>query len=207
MTDESVPESAREEVVAAVRTALARHGYAGLTTSAVAAESEKSEAFFFYHYDEKEDLLVTFLDAAVGRLARRLTRLDDADPVTQLYASCDVLLGDPTDEQDREWSVARMELLAHAPHNDRFHDRLETYQTAVHNDLTDVLRRGIDAGVFRDTDPEATAAFLLTVGDGAAGTAMALEMVDVGESVRERTADYLETRVLAVGVEPPSDWV
>jgi AcrR family transcriptional regulator len=204
---DAVPEDAREEVVTAVRRALARHGYAELTTSKVAAESEKSEAFFFYHYDTKEDLIVAFLDDAVQRLARRLTRLGGADLVTQLYAACDVLLGDPSDDLDAGTNVAMMELLSHAPHNDRFHDRLETYERAVLADLADVLQRGTETGVFRDVDPEATAAFLLTVGDGTAGMAMALEMHDVGQQVRERVAHYLETCVLAEDVEPPEKWV
>ncbi|WP_276276066.1 TetR/AcrR family transcriptional regulator [Haloarcula regularis] len=76
MSDEreesTVPDAAREEVVQSVMRALAAHGYAGLTTKRVAAESEKSEAFFFYHYDTKEDLIVAFLEWAVDRLSNQV---------------------------------------------------------------------------------------------------------------------------------------
>jgi AcrR family transcriptional regulator len=204
--ESAVPERARAEVVEAVMRALAKHGYAGLTTKQVAAESDKSEAFFFYHYDTKEDLIVAFLEWAVQRLSRQLADLDDADPVTRLYAACDVLLGDPDDEVDRGINVAMMELLAHAPHNERFHDRLSTYERAVIDDLAAIVADGVDTGVFQPVDPEATAAYVVTTTDGTAGTVMALGMTDVGEMVRDRLADYLATTVLADGVEPPEHW-
>ena len=209
MTDDSVsavPPAAREEAVRAVMRALAAHGYAGLTTKKVAAESEKSEAFFFYHYDTKEDLVLAFLDFATGRVASRLAELSEADPVTRLYAACDCLLGNPDDEVDTGIAVAMMELLAHARHNDRFHERLSAYERAVLDDLSGVLNEGIEAGVFRDVDPEATAAFLLTTADGTAGAEKALGMADVGAGVRERLFDYLDRVVLAEGVDPPADY-
>jgi AcrR family transcriptional regulator len=201
---DGVPEAAREEIVGAVMRALARHGYAGLTTKKVAAESEKSEAFLFYHYDTKEDLVLAFLEWAVDRLSRRLEAADaEDDPVARLYAACEVLLGDPEDDLDRGINVAMMELLSHAPHNDAFHDRLVAYERAVLADLTTVLRDGVEAGVFRSIDPEAVAAFLVTATDGTAGAVMALGMADVGAAVREQLFAYLESAVLAEGVEPP----
>jgi AcrR family transcriptional regulator len=193
--EREVPPAARQEAVTAVMRALARHGYAGLTTKKVAAESEKSEAFLFYHYDTKEDLVLAFLDFATGRVADRLAELTDADPVTRLYAACDCLLGDPDDEVDTGIAVAMMELLSHAPHNERFHDRLSTYERAVLADLTGVLREGVDAGVFR-----------LTTTDGTAGAEKALGMHDVGAGVRERLFDYLDRVVLAEGVDPPAGY-
>ncbi len=209
MSDDAVskvPPAAREEAVGAVMRALARHGYAGLTTKKVASESAKSEAFLFYHYDTKEDLVLAFIDFATDRIAGRLAGLDDAGPVTRLYAACDRLLGDPDDEVDRGIAVAMMELLSHAPHNERFHERLSTYERSVLSDLADVIREGIEEGVFRDVDPDATAAFLLTTTDGTAGAEKALGMRDVGAGVRERLFDYLDRVVLAEGVDPPAEY-
>jgi len=199
-----VPEAAREEIVGAVMRALARHGYAGLTTKKVAAESEKSEAFLFYHYDTKEDLVLAFLEWAVDRLSARLAAAGaDDDPVARLYAACEVLLGDIDDEVDRGINVAMMELLSHAPHNEAFHDRLVTYERAVIDDLAGIVREGVEAGVFREIDPESVAAFLVVGTDGTAGAVMALGLRDVGEGVREQVFDYVEAVVLAEGVEPP----
>jgi AcrR family transcriptional regulator len=203
----AVPEAAREEIARAVRAALAAHGYADLTTRQVAAESEKSEAFFFYHCDSKADLILVFLDwAAEYSLGRLDAVADDPDPVRRLYRACDVLLGDPADEFQRGINVAVMELLAHAAHDEAFRDRLTRYERRVLDDLAAVVASGVEAGVFRDVDPESTAAFLLTTADGTAGAVMALGMTDVGERVRERTFDYLDRAVLAPGVDRPPEF-
>lgn len=199
-----VPAAAREEIVGAVMRALAKHGYAGLTTKKVAAESAKSEAFLFYHYDTKEDLVLAFLEWAVDRLSARLAAAGAAaDPVARLYAACEVLLGDVDDDVDRGINVAMMELLSHAPHNEAFHDRLVVYERAVIGDVADIVRDGVEERVFRDVDPESVAAFLVVGTDGTAGAVMALGLRGVGEAVREQVFDYLEAVVLAEGVEPP----
>lgn len=201
---DAVPDVARAEIVGAVRRALAKHGYARLTTKKVAAESEKSEAFFFYHYDTKDDLVVAFLDWATERSAERLAAIDSDDPVTRLFVACDVLVGDYEDEDDRGINVAMMELLSHAPHDEALHDRLSAYERSVIDELAAIVSLGIESGAFRDVDPEATAAYLLMTADGTTGAVMALGMTDVGEKVRERLFDYLTSTVLADGVSPPA---
>ncbi|WP_267642777.1 TetR/AcrR family transcriptional regulator [Haloarchaeobius amylolyticus] len=195
------------DIMEAVLRALAKHGYAGLTTKKVAAEASVSEAGLYYHYDSKDDLVVAFLEWSVERDSKRLSAAADADPVTRLFALCDALLGDPEDEVDRGINVAIMELLAHAPFNDRFHDLLRSYEERVHETLASVIREGVEAGVFReDLDPEATAAYLLVTTDGSAGAVMALGMGDLGEQVRERLFAYLRENVLAEGVDAPASY-
>ena len=200
---DAVPEDARDEVVRAVTRALAKHGYADLTTKKVAAESEKSEAFLFYHYDTKDALVLAFLDWATARLSGQLDDVDDADPLARLDAALDILLGDPADDLDRGIHVAMLELLAHAPHDERFRERLSTYERAMHDDLAGILREGQAAGVVRDVDPESTAAFLLMTADGTAGAVMALGMDDVDAGLREGLAHYLDTVVLAEDASLP----
>jgi AcrR family transcriptional regulator len=198
------PSAARAEVVRAVERALSKHGYAGLTTKNVAAESDKSEAFFFYHYDTKDDLVVAFLDWAIERNRERLAALDD-DPVVRLYDALDVLVGDPTDDVDRGINVAMMELLSHAPHNDRFRERLTAYEQSVIDLFVEIVREGIEGGVFRDVDPEDVAGYLLVTANGTAGAAMALRMDAVDAAVRRELDRYLRTTVLREGVSPPPD--
>ncbi|WP_276276067.1 TetR family transcriptional regulator C-terminal domain-containing protein [Haloarcula regularis] len=117
-----------------------------------------------------------------------------------------MLLGDSSDDVDRGINVAMMELLSHAPHNERFHERLTAYERRVVDDLAAIIEDGIDAGVFRDVDPESTAAYLLMTADGTAGAVMALGMADVEVMVRDRLFDYVGTTVLAEGVEAPPEW-
>jgi AcrR family transcriptional regulator len=199
---DEVPAAAREEAVGAVRRALAKHGYAGLTTKRIAAESAKSEAFLFYHYDSKEELVLAFMDWATGRVTARLDGAQGT-PAQRLYGLCDALVGDPGDDIERGTNVAMMELLAHARHNEEFRERLVAYEEAILADTADLIREGVAAGQFRDVDPESTAAFVLTLADGTVGAVQALGMAEVGEGVRAVLFDYLDSRVLAPDVEPP----
>ncbi|MFB6206268.1 MAG: TetR/AcrR family transcriptional regulator [Haloglomus sp.] len=202
---DDVPQGAREEAVQAVRRALAEHGYAGLTTKKIAAESDKSEAFLFYHYDSKEDLVLAFMDWATDRVTARLEDIE-GDPAQRLYGLCDALVGDPGDDVERGTNVAMMELLSHAPHNERFRERLVAYERAIVDDTAALIREGIETGQFREVDPESTAAFILTLADGTVGAVQALGMTDIGEGVRERLFDYLAREVLAEGVTPPETY-
>jgi len=54
--------------------ALCAHGYADLTTQDIADESETSKASLHYHYDTKEELLLSFLDYLYDRFVERYER-------------------------------------------------------------------------------------------------------------------------------------
>jgi hypothetical protein len=100
-----------------------------------------------------------------------------------------------------------MELLAHAPHEERFARPLESYEWRVLDTVAAVVEDGIEAGVFRpDLDAGATAAYLLVTTDGTAGAVMALGMREVGHQVRDRLFAYLADCVLADGVSPPPEY-
>lgn len=190
-----VPIAIRDEIAQSVLRALAQYGYAGLTTQKVAAESDKSEAALFYHYDTKDDLVVAFLEWAIDHSTNRLTDIDASDPKEELFAACEVLLGDPDDELDRGINVAMMELLAHAPHNDRFSSLLSDFEMVEIETLAAIIDRGIDAGIFRTVDSTAVAAYILMTTDGTAGAVMALGLRDVREQVRDQLFTFIESNL------------
>jgi hypothetical protein len=96
-----------------------------------------------------------------------------------------------------------MELLSHAPHNERFHERLTAYETSVIDLFVDIVEEGIAQGQFVDVDPHDVASYLVVTANGTAGAAMALGMCDVDAGVRRELDRYLRTNVLASDVTPP----
>lgn len=194
--DTDVPVETREEVARAIRRSLAKHGYAALTTKKVGAESEKSESTLFYHYETKDDLIAVFLRSSIGWLSEQLETLDIDDPVEQLTTACELLLVDPDDEHMRAINIAVMELLSHAPYNETLREPLLEYEHHVLDTLADILRDGIEQGVFHAVDPDATAAFILSTTDGSTGCVLALEMDDTGEMIRTRLFEYIESELL-----------
>jgi hypothetical protein len=90
-----------------------------------------------------------------------------------------------------------MELLSHAPYNDTLREPLMALESATLEALADIVRAGVDQGVFREVDPRATAAFLLAAADGSTGFHVALEM-DVGDDLRAGWEEYVDS-LLAEG--------
>jgi AcrR family transcriptional regulator len=190
MDDDGVPPDTRAEIAAAVERALARHGYERLTTAKIAAESDKSEAGLYYHYDTKDEVIAAFLERAAERFGDDLAAADGDDPETRLRAVCERLFLSPGDE-GAGLHVAIMELLSHAPYNETLREPLLALESAALDALTEIVRDGVERGVFRPVDPRATAAFLLAAADGSTGFHVALEM-DVGADPRSGWEAYVD---------------
>jgi AcrR family transcriptional regulator len=194
-SEKEVPEEARQEVARAVRRALAKHGYANLTTSQIAKETEKSEAFLFYHYDTKDDLVSAFLEDSIGWLDTRLKLTTDEleTPDDKLRALCDIMLAIDSPRAMQGINIAVMELLSHAPHKESLQEPLRVHQDYVRDRLAEEIRTGIEEGIYReDVDPESSASFLQMTLDGSTGSVLSLGMEDVGEDIREEIHAYID---------------
>jgi AcrR family transcriptional regulator len=194
--EEEVSEEARKEVSRAVRRALAKHGYANLTTSQIAEETEKSEAFLFYHYDTKDDLVTAFLDDSIGWLDTRLklTTDDLETPDDRLRALCDIMLAIDSPRAMQGINIAVMELLSHAPHRKTLQEPLERHQNYVRDRLAEEVRAGVEQGIYReDVDPEAVASFLQMTLDGSTGSVLSLGREDIGREVQEKIHAYIDS--------------
>lgn len=192
VTDD-VPTETKAEIAEAVRRALAEHGYAGLTTANIAAESSKTEAGLYYHYDSKDAMVAAFLTTATGFLKRELEELEATDPEAQLREACDRLFVESDDELRRRTNIAVMELLAHAPHNETLQGPLRELEASNLAVLRGIVEDGIERGVFRDVDPDGVAAFLLAAASGSTGFYLALEMEEVGPPLHAQVDSYIDT--------------
>ena len=189
MSDD-VPPDAQAEIALAVRNALAQHGYERLTTAKIAAELDMSESGLYYYYESKDEMIAAFLDHAAGQLGEMLADTGSDDHEANLRAACDHLFLSPEDP-DAGVHVAIMELLSHAPYNETLREPLLELEWATLNVLEDIVREGVEDGVFREVDPEATAAFLLAAADGSTGFHVALGM-EVGDSLDAGTDAYVD---------------
>jgi len=197
--DESVPPGTKQVIADAVRSALAAHGYANLTTSRVATECPKSEAFLFYHYDTKDELVAAFLESSTGWIAEELAKVEAESATAELLAVCDRLVPDPEDPESAGLAIGIMELLSHAPHNETLREPLRAHEVGVHETVTGIVREGVAAGEFRDVDPEATAALLVAAAEGSTGFGLALDRPETVEQVRERLQDYVRSEIVREG--------
>jgi len=190
------PPEVREEVLDAVKAALAKHGYADLTTKRIATEFTKSESLIYHYYDSKEDLVVTFLESATDWFAERIDEITAGDPVERLTRLCWLLSSDFDDERYRELYLASLEISAHGPHNRRFREPMVAFEEFIVDRIAGVVERGIELGYFRDVDPWGTAVVLDGLCGAAAHQEIVLERHAAAEAIREGIADYIERVVL-----------
>lgn len=183
-------------IMEAVYTVLATHGFADLTTQRVADAAGTSQSLIHYHYDTKEDLIVAFLDWIHETEAEGLP-----DPTGSAEESLrhliDIQLSVPRDDEHGQFNVAFLELQAAAARNERYADGLLKFSGLLQTTFEDVIRRGIEAGEFRDVDPVATARFLRYALHGAIGTALTLGEDGAKEQTRQAVDTYLDRVLLA----------
>ncbi|AGN01134.1 transcriptional regulator [Salinarchaeum sp. Harcht-Bsk1] len=169
------------DIMGATFRALCDHGYAELTMRDIAEESDRSKAALHYHYDDKEGLLVAFLDHMYDRFTDRVggygvdgdaalpDDVDASDPDERLRAFLSAVLHPPKDSDDvREFRTAMLEIKAQAPYSDAFRERIARFDAFVTETVTELVEAGQEAGIYRDSaDPAHVAQFVLVTHDGA----------------------------------------
>ncbi len=151
--------------------ALTKYGYAGLSIQRIADEADLSKSTFYHHFDDKDDLLRSFVEYVLEEFSRVLSTRTSDDPVEALWTYVDLLLAsDEVDvlqgELSDEMLECYVELRAQAVRDDALRELFTRQDDAFAEQLADVVRDGIDRGVFRDVDPEAVAAFVQTIDGG-----------------------------------------
>lgn len=194
--EEGVPDTLQYPL-SAVGQALAKYGYADLTTKKIAAESTRTEAALYRHYDSKDALVEAFLDAAGGWFAWELECIDTTDPHERLLKTCEVLTGESIEwEHYPGFYVAVQELRAYAPRNESFGKPLQEYRQFVITSLTDIIRDGIDHGVFREVDPESTAVLIYTLCDAVPRYAIVVGQDEAAEMIRDYLFGYIDSELI-----------
>lgn len=112
----------KEEIMEATYKALCKHGYSGLSIQRIADESEKGKSLIYYHFDDKQDLMNTFLENMIETLEEDVLELEELDPEQKLDRLLEVALA-INDEEMWEFRKALMEIEAHTPHNEELAER------------------------------------------------------------------------------------
>lgn len=158
-----------DEIMAATYRALCEHGFAALTMQDIADETETSKAALHYHYDTKQDLLLSFLDYLYDQITARIDKSHGATPPEHLQLVIDNILRSPERNPDPKdgFATAMLELKAQAPYDPGIRDRMEAIDSYLVETISEIIHAGIEAGEFAPVDPEETARFIVTAVDGA----------------------------------------
>jgi AcrR family transcriptional regulator len=156
-----------DAIMSATYHALCKHGYAHLTMQDIADEFDKSRSLLHYHYDTKEELMLSFLDRMTGWIGARLEESDTEEPLARLEEFIDRLVIDPGKEDRETFILAITELRVQAAHDERFREKLQVQYEKNVEAVADIIEDCIDAGVFRQVDPYETGELMYTMMFGA----------------------------------------
>ncbi|MFC7210550.1 TetR/AcrR family transcriptional regulator [Natronoarchaeum sp. GCM10025321] len=197
------PTDTRGRIMQATFETVQENGFAGLSIQRIASKANLSKSSVYHFFEDKDDLLLAFLDEMLGQFGGPLKGLEaDAAPIDVLWAYIDFGLYGVTDEsvppvEGMEIQPGRplVELRSQGTYSEDYRDRFTEMDGSMRDRLTSVLERGIQEGTFRDVDPERTAEFLLTVLLGGLFRRATADGVDV-DAVRREIEMVIEARIL-----------
>lgn len=198
LDDNEVPEETQEEIMRAVYDALREYGYADLTMQKIAEMTDKCKATIHYHYNTKEELLISFLDYLVSNF-RDWTVKENADPLEKLNSLLDKMIFGGTNtsiEEHIDIHRALIELRSQAPYKEEIQEQTTRNEKHIRTVIADIIKEGIDQGVFRDVEPEKIAAMIFASLDGARIRRITTNEDFALEQIREALDDYINEFVL-----------
>jgi AcrR family transcriptional regulator len=179
---------------------IAEHGFHSVRVSDIAEACSTSTAAIHYHFPGRAELLEAAvrwcMDEDTVRRADRAAQAGDdaADELRRL-----VELQIPRDAQQRRQWLVWLDLWAEAARSTAVGQLHADYYRQWRTTVADVIRRGIEQGVFRAVDPEFAALRLTALIDGLAAQALATapEAGEGGEAMRRVLLAHIDTELYA----------
>ncbi|MET8472169.1 TetR/AcrR family transcriptional regulator [Streptomyces sp. NPDC006422] len=186
------------QIVQATVRLIAEHGFHAVRVSDIARACATSTAAIHYHFPGRADLLEAAVRWCMDEdTQHRAARLAEADDAAAELRQLIELQTPRTEQQRRQWKVW-LDLWAEAARSTTV-GRLHTdYYRQWRSTVADVLRRGVDQGVFRSSvDPESVAYALTALIDGLATQVLASRPGDGGaDAMHAALLSYVERTVL-----------
>ena len=155
-----MPGESKQEIMEATYDALCMYGFADLSIQKIADESDKGKSLIYYHYDDKEDLILSFLDFMKEGIEEVHRETMESPQDEKLDRFLDMALG--LESEDRwEFQKAFLELRAYAAHHERFAEKFREMDEIALNVMKEMFH---DIGIEDEEAPE----LILSLIDGAA---------------------------------------
>jgi AcrR family transcriptional regulator len=149
-------EDSENQIMEATYRAFCEHGYAELSIQKIADEFDKGKSLIYYHYDDKEDLMLSFLDYMMDKAQMEG---NEAEPAEQIDMMLDKALG-IEDEEQWQFQKAFQEFRVQAQHNEKFQEKFREADKVFLDDISDIME---ETGA---KDPEVAAEIFLSMVEG-----------------------------------------
>ena len=191
------PDDTHTALMKATYLALCKYGYADLTIQRIGDEFGKSKSLLYHHYDGKDELLVSFLEYMLEDFKADMPEEDSDDAEERLRRFLDHILSPTLDDERDGFTSAMIELRAQAPHDDAYREQFTRADQFFRQQIADIIHDGVEQGVFREVDPERTAALLHTTINGSMLQQVTTDDPDdTSQEIRDELAAYIDARLL-----------
>jgi len=183
----------REVIMEATFRALSKHGYSDLRMRDIGEEMELTRQVIHYHYDGKYDLMASFLEYITEQYEGSV-EVDETDDLRdELEARIDQCLFGPEFEEFTHWERMKVyhELFAHAQNDERHQEILNEHYDQIKASIVGVVERGIEAGVFREVDPDLMGEFVTDAIHVGRERRISLGHEDAPERARQAIHEYV----------------
>lgn len=178
-----------EEIMEAAYTVLCEEGYAGLSIQSIAEKAGMGKSAIYYHFDDKEDLMLTFLDFMGQKIHGDQQKILEKPPKEAIDQLLDMSLGVENQEQ-WEFYKAFQEFRAQAQHNEKHQEKFREIDARVVDNISEIMEQ---LGAER---PQSAAEILLSMIEGSmsrkvsAGDREGLE--ELKEDIKETISVFLD---------------
>jgi len=135
-----------QKIMCATYEALCKHGYADLTIKKIAEEFDKGKSVIYYHFDDKDDLMLAFLDDLKDEISEMLEPEENAN-LEEFFRMILAI----EDEEMWEFRKALFEMKSQAPYSSEFSEKFEE----IHQFMEDYLRSVFEQEDFENPDKQA----------------------------------------------------
>lgn len=191
------PVTTPDQILWATYKALYQYGYAGLSIQRIADFTDINKSSIYYHYENKDELLLAFLERVLEDIQEGFKVESKMDPVADLRQFIDQIFAS-TDADPQETTLplgAYVEIRAQAVSNAAYRERIVDIDAALKEQLQSILQAGIDQGVMQDLAVEQVSEYILTTIAGAIERYATTDAIAV-DAVRAELNEYLEQRII-----------
>jgi len=151
----------RDQILEAAAQIIRQKGFHAASMQDIAEAVNLQKASLYHHVSSKQEILVELLDQALDLLNERVSAVLAQDiPVDEkLRQAMRIYLGSLAEHAD----LAAVLLLEHRSLDPEYHDRHIPRRDRFERLWRDLIREGVESGVFHNADPSMTARALLGV--------------------------------------------
>jgi AcrR family transcriptional regulator len=142
-------EATKTRILDAAEEEFAKGGLLGARTESIAAKTGVTKSMIFYHFGDKEGLYSAVLERAVSQRVASIQKTDihNIDPEIALKNFVETFLRDLSGNSH----LPAIFFYEGIQNKGRFYSQIAI--TSLYTPIVDILRRGTEAGKFRDVDP------------------------------------------------------